>query len=65
MLYKEEKDVIYTVDIQTDKDNNIIFDFYADYGKFGTDESLAGYKFSAKRLLEILQKVEKTEEEYL
>lgn len=53
ILYKDEKDVIISVEIKQ-IDGKIELDFTSDCGKFGTDENLAGYKLTPKRLLKIL-----------
>lgn len=55
LLYKNPEDVTYLVDTWKDKDGRLILDFYADCGKHGTLEMMAGYKLTPKRLLEILQ----------
>jgi len=52
ILYKEQKAVIISVKIKQ-IDGIIEFDFTADCGKHGTDENLAGYKFTVERLLKI------------
>ena len=36
-------------------DGKIVIDFWADCGKFGTDEMLDGYVLTPERLLQILQ----------
>ena len=54
LLYKDPKDLKYFADI-IEIDDKIIIDFYADCGKHGTLEMMAGYKLTPKRLLEILQ----------
>ncbi len=52
ILYKDKNDVKISVEIV--QNNGIIeFEFYSDCGKFGTDESLAGYRFNVERLLQI------------
>lgn len=64
-LYKELKDQTVKVDIEILADKRIVFDFYSDCGKFGTDEALSGYVLTADRLLGILQDIknEYTDEE--
>lgn len=65
LLYKPENEQTTTVEI---KQNNgfVELDFWADCGKFGTDEPIAGWKLTPKRLLEILSNYnEFTEEELL
>lgn len=59
LLYKKEKDQIYKVEIkqETSKDAVELL-FWSDFGKFGTDEILDGYKLTPKRLLQILQERE-------
>jgi len=56
ILYKPKEEQTIKVDIEVLSDKRIVFDFYSDCGKFGTDEALCGYVLSAKKLLEILQK---------
>ena len=53
LLYKNPKEVKTTCDIKQ-KDGKIILNFYADCGKFGTDEMLGSYNLTPKRLLQIL-----------
>lgn len=53
-LYKKEEDQTVSCEIKTFPDGSIVLDFYSDCGKFGTDEMLAGYTLTAKRLLQIL-----------
>lgn len=56
LLYKNKEDITYSVDIKPrDSQGYVYLEFYADCGKFGTDEMLAGYKLTPERLLEILQ----------
>lgn len=57
MLYKKPNDVKISVDI-SQIDGKIILDFSSDCGKFGTDESIAGYILTPERLLQILQERE-------
>ena len=64
ILYKEPKDVIISVKIKQ-KDGTIKFDFTADCGKHGTDEALAGYKFTVERLLQIFASIEVSDDELL
>lgn len=64
ILYKEQKDVIVSVEIK--QTNGIIeFDFTADCGKHGTDENLAGYKFTVERLLQIFARTEVSDDEHI
>lgn len=63
ILYKDEKDVKISVDIKQ-IDGVIEFDFTADCGKFGTDENLAGYKFTVERLLKIFASVGVSDDEF-
>ena len=64
ILYKDEKDV--TISVEIKQNNGLIeFDFTADCGKFGTDENLAGYKFTVERLLKIFASVEVSDDELL
>jgi hypothetical protein len=64
ILYKDEKDVKISVEIKQN-DGIIEFDFTADCGKFGTDENLAGYKFTVERLLKIFASIEVSDDELL
>ena len=64
MFYKDEKDVKVSVEIKQ-KDDVIEFDFTADCGKFGTDENLAGYKFTVERLLKIFASIDVSDDELL
>ena len=54
LLYKDTKDVKMTCDIKQE-DGKIVLDFWADCGKFGTEEPLDGYVLTPERLLQILQ----------
>jgi len=54
--YKKEFELKYFVDVKTCPDGKVIFQFGADCGKFGTDEMLDEYEFTAKELLSILQR---------
>lgn len=54
LLYKDEKDVTYKVNIKQIGDK-IEFEFESDCGKFGTSENLDRYFLTPKRLLQILQ----------
>jgi len=54
LLYKDPKEVKTTCEIKQ-QDGKIVIDFWADCGKFGTDEMLDGYILTPKRLLQILQ----------
>ena len=62
ILYKDENDVKISVEIKQN-DGIIEFDFTADCGKFGTDENLAGYKFTVKRLLKIFASIDVSDDE--
>ena len=64
MFYKDEKDVKVSVEIKQ-KDDVIEFDFTADCGKFGTDENIAGYKFTVERLLKIFESIDVSDDELL
>jgi hypothetical protein len=56
LLYKPKIEQTTTFEIKTFSENTIVhIDFYRDCGKFGTEESLAGYVLTADRLLQILQ----------
>ena len=54
LLYKDHKDVKTTCEIKQE-DGKIVIDFWADCGKFGTDEMLDAYYLTPQRLLQILQ----------
>ena len=60
LLYKDSKDVTVKV-ITTFKDGNLMVEFEADCGKFGTDESLDSYTLTPAKLLHILQENEHLE----
>lgn len=53
LLYKELEDVKVSVDIKQ-FNGKLLIDFSADCGKFGTDESIAGFVLTPNRLLQIL-----------
>ena len=56
LLYKDPKDVITSIKIlKRDDSDPIELTFYADCGKFGTDEILDIYTLTPERLLQILQ----------
>jgi len=55
LLYKDKKDVEYTVEIGLSK-KKINLLFTADCGKFGTEEILDEYNLTVLELLKILQK---------
>lgn len=57
LLYKDGKDVSVKV-ITTFKDGNLILEFEADCGKFGTYEALDSYTLTPAQLLDILQENE-------
>ena len=54
LLYKQKEEQTTTCEIKQ-KDGIIVIDFWADCGKFGTDEMLDGYVLTPERLLQILQ----------
>jgi hypothetical protein len=54
--YKKEFELKYFVDVKTCPDGKVILQFSADCGKFGTEEMLDEYEFTAKELLSILQR---------
>ena len=64
ILYKDEKDVNVSVEIKQN-DGTVEFDFTADCGKHGTDENLAGYKFTVERLLRIFESIDVSDDELL
>ncbi|MCX6210125.1 MAG: hypothetical protein NTZ59_11690 [Bacteroidetes bacterium] len=55
ILYKDPKEVKHSVEI-SQEDGLLKLEFSADCGKFGTDESLAGFELTIFELLEILNK---------
>lgn len=55
MLYKPKEKQTISVNIEKFTDGKILFDFYSDCGKFGTDECLSGYIITADKLLEIFK----------
>ncbi|MCF6185028.1 MAG: hypothetical protein L3J56_10500 [Bacteroidales bacterium] len=57
LLYNDTKDVKTTCEIKQE-DGKIIIDFWADCGKFGTDEMLDGYVLTPNRLQKILQNID-------
>lgn len=57
LLYKDPKDVKTTCEIKQE-DGKIVIDFWADCGKFGTDEMLSGWILTPERLLQILDERE-------
>lgn len=56
LLYKNESDLTYSVDITKKDDGKLNLLFSSDCGKFGTDEPLAEYELTVKELLSLLQK---------
>jgi hypothetical protein len=54
LLYKDPKDVKTTCEIKQE-DGKIVIGFWADCGKFWTDEMLDRYVLTPERLLQILQ----------
>ena len=59
LLYKPLDEQTITFEVKTfSNDTIIVIDFYSDCGKFGTEEALAGYTLTAKRLLQILSERE-------
>ena len=55
MLYKDEKDIVYKVDV-SEIDGKVRMIFSCDGGKFGTDEILDMYELTPKELLKTLQR---------
>ena len=55
MLYKDEEDMVYKVDV-SEIDGKVRMIFSCNGGKFGTDEILDMYHLSPKELLRVLQK---------
>jgi hypothetical protein len=65
LLYKPKEEQTVEVEVEVLFNKKVVFDFYSDCGKFGTDEALAGFKLTPERLLQILQEREDiTDEEY-
>lgn len=65
LIYKPKEEQTISVEIERRLNNKISFEFSSDCGKFGTDEMLAGYILTPKRLLQILNEREDiTVEEY-
>ena len=53
LLYKKPEDIKVSVDIK-ELNEKLLIDFSADCGKFGTDESIAGFVLTPDRLFQIL-----------
>lgn len=53
LLYKKPEDIKVSVDIK-ELNGKLLIDFSADCGKFGTDESIAGFVLTPDRLFQIL-----------
>lgn len=66
LLYKPKEEQTITLEVKAfSNDSIVVIDFYSDCGKFGTDELLAGYTLTAKRLLQILnERLDITDEEH-
>jgi hypothetical protein len=66
LLYKPKEEQTTTFEVKTFRNDTIIhIDFYSDCGKFGIEESLAGFILTADRLLQILREREDiTDEEF-
>lgn len=56
ILYKEQNDIKYSVELEKLKDESIRLSFSCDGGKFHTDEMLDEFKMPVKQLLDILQR---------
>ena len=54
LLYKNPKDIVYSVEIKSTPDGKINFEFSCDGGKHGTDEFIDEYKLTVLELLNIL-----------
>ena len=66
LLYKPIEKQTTTFEVKTfSNDTLIVIDFYRDCGKFGMEESLAGFTLTADRLLQILQEREDITDEEL
>jgi hypothetical protein len=55
LLYKDQKDIIYSVDVKTFPDGKVKLHFSCDGGKHGTDETVDEYELTVLELLKILQ----------
>ena len=55
MLYKDEEDMVYKVDV-SEIDGKVRMIFSCDGGKFGTDEILDMYELTPRELLKALQR---------
>ena len=55
LLYKNPKDIVYSVEIKSTPDGKINFEFSCDGGKHGTDEPIDEYTLTVLELLKILQ----------
>ena len=55
MLYKDEEDIVYKVDV-SEIDGKVMLIFSCDGGKFGTDEILDMYELTPRELLKALQR---------
>ena len=55
MLYKDEEDMVYKVDV-SEIDGKVRLIFSCDGGKFGTDEILDMYELTPRELLKALQR---------
>jgi hypothetical protein len=64
LLYKDPKDVIYSVDIweRESESDWITLEFYSDCGKHGMDEALVDYRITPLKLLRLLQDNEEKED---
>lgn len=65
LLYKPKEQQTIELEFEILEDNKITLDFYSDCGKFGMQESLAGFKLTPERLLQILNEREDLTDEEL
>lgn len=66
LLYKPKEEQVTTAHINVSHDGQTVYiDFFANCGKFGTEEYLAVFKITAKRLLQILSEREDLTDEEL
>lgn len=65
LLYKPKEEHTIKLEFEVLNDKSFVLDFYSDCGKFGMQESLAGFKLTPERLLQILNEREDlTDEEF-
>ena len=62
LLYKDKKDIIYSVDFKTYPDGKVKLFFSCDGGKHGSDEFIDEYIITVSELLSLLRKHDKDSE---